>query len=319
MPVKNAMPYLDAAIESILSQTFGDFEFVIGDDGSTDGSSERLREWAAKDARIRLLARTESGGPVDSSNWVANAATGRLVARMDGDDIALPDRLEREVAVLARFPDVALVGSLYDAIDENGRVTRRSEEWRLSQPGFALPVAHGSIMYRKAMFDAAGGYAAGTEYYEDHDLYQRIAKLGRILVIARPLYRYRFSTGSARLHIPLSRLSATMSATKATPPPPHPETRRERLQALRLIGLHRIWSGGRPRVLRRLFRERALGWDLASAKTLFMLGSATLAPAGFRAARRSVLGMQARGARRVHPKSELFEWKPGTGARAVAD
>ena len=88
MPVRNALPFLDAAISSILEQSFADFELIIGDDGSTDGSSDRLRAWSARDPRIRLLHRSESGGPVGSSNWVANAARTPIVARMDADDIA---------------------------------------------------------------------------------------------------------------------------------------------------------------------------------------------------------------------------------------
>ena len=79
MPVKNAMPFLDAAITSIVEQSFADFELVIGDDGSSDGSTERLREWARRDKRIRLLERTTSCGPVGSSNWVANAALPPIV------------------------------------------------------------------------------------------------------------------------------------------------------------------------------------------------------------------------------------------------
>ena len=102
MPVKNAMPFLDVAIASIIDQSFADFELVIGNDGSTDGSTELLRDWAQRDPRIRLLERIDSGGPVGSSNWVANAAKALIVARMDADDIALPHRLERQLDVVQR-------------------------------------------------------------------------------------------------------------------------------------------------------------------------------------------------------------------------
>src|SRR3954447_9691746 len=88
MPVRNALPYLDAAVESILGQTFRDFEFVILDDASTDGSTERLRHWASRDARIRLLEESRNLGPVLSSERVARAARAPVVARMDADDIS---------------------------------------------------------------------------------------------------------------------------------------------------------------------------------------------------------------------------------------
>src|SRR5437868_4189969 len=87
MPVHNALPYLDAAVQSILDQSFDDFEFVILDDASTDGSSERLRHWASTDKRIRLIEEKQNLGPAGSSERVARAASATIVARMDADDI----------------------------------------------------------------------------------------------------------------------------------------------------------------------------------------------------------------------------------------
>src|SRR3954471_2803022 len=103
MPVHNAMPFLDVAVESILGQTFRDFEFVILDDASTDGSTQRLREWAARDGRIRLLEEKHNLGPALSSERVARAARAPIVARMDADDVSHPKRLEEQLDVLARF------------------------------------------------------------------------------------------------------------------------------------------------------------------------------------------------------------------------
>src|SRR4029079_16158405 len=96
MPVHNAMPYLDIAIESILGQTFQEFEFVILDDASTDGSTQRLREWARRDPRIRLIEEKHNLGPALSSQRVAVAARAPVVARMDADDISYPHRLGRQ-------------------------------------------------------------------------------------------------------------------------------------------------------------------------------------------------------------------------------
>src|SRR5688572_26937741 len=124
MPVRNALPYLDAAVESILGQTFKDFEFVIRDDDSTDGSYERLRFWAASDKRIRLFEGDSCLGPAGSSNWVVGKARAPIVARMDADDVALPHRFRHQLSVLNDNPDAVLIGSVWEGIDRQGRVVR---------------------------------------------------------------------------------------------------------------------------------------------------------------------------------------------------
>ncbi|MDQ5808513.1 MAG: glycosyltransferase family 2 protein, partial [Actinomycetota bacterium] len=112
MPVRNARPYLDQSISSVLGQTFGDFELVIRDDGSTDGSREVLRAWARRDRRIRLHEDDRPLGPAGSSNWVVAHSDAPFVARMDADDVAHPDRLRRQLAVLRAHADVDVVGAL---------------------------------------------------------------------------------------------------------------------------------------------------------------------------------------------------------------
>jgi glycosyltransferase involved in cell wall biosynthesis len=103
MPVHNALPYLDAAVESILGQSRKDFEFVIYDDASTDGSSERLEEWTRRESRIRLFRGERNLGPAASSNAVVRHARAPLIARRNADDISLSDRLERQSEVLAEI------------------------------------------------------------------------------------------------------------------------------------------------------------------------------------------------------------------------
>ena len=172
MPVHNVRPYLDEAVESILGQTFSDFEFVILDDASTDGSGERLREWATRDSRIRLIGNEENLGPVGSSNMVAKAASAPFVARMDADDISFPDRLSEEVALLRDHRDVGVVGSHCNIIDRSGRTIRGPEAWRLSRRSVFVPFGHGTIMYRREVFDQVGGYREECEYWEDADLHR---------------------------------------------------------------------------------------------------------------------------------------------------
>ena len=323
MPVRNALPFLDAAISSILDQSFADFELVIGDDGSIDGSTDRLRDWARRDARIRLLERSRSGGPVGSSNWVANAGNGPIVARMDADDIAHPDRLKRQIDLLDARPDVVLVGTLFEAIDGNGRVTRRSGT-RAIDPGDAPPIAHGSIMYRKAVFDRVGGYAAGTDYFEDIDLYYRIAAVGTLMVLTEPLYRYRFSETSARLNIPIARLQhafdvqrAKKRAERSLPQLPA-ATIGLRPDTLRAVGSLRLWSGGRPGVLRQLLNSRALGWNFDAVKVVAWASWGAISPGTLRASMRLVGGLRARATRRRIGSAAMVEWQPRVNVGASA-
>src|SRR5262245_10456965 len=116
MPVHNALPHLDAAVESILGQTHRNIEFVILDDGSTDGSTERLRQWAERDRRIKLFEGDRNLGPAGSSNRVIAHSSAELIARMDADDLSHPERLERQVQLLRERPDVCLVGTACDLI-----------------------------------------------------------------------------------------------------------------------------------------------------------------------------------------------------------
>ena len=117
MPVYNAAHYVAGAVESILGQTFREFEFVIVDDGSIDGSTQILKRFAERDSRIRLIRR-ENRGLVASLNEGIEAARGEFIARMDADDIALPERLARQLESLRCNHDVVAVGTQVQRIDE---------------------------------------------------------------------------------------------------------------------------------------------------------------------------------------------------------
>ena len=121
MPVYNALPFLDESISSILNQTLTDFEFVIFDDASTDGSVELLRQWSLRDKRIHLHESKKQLDVSGSSDAVVLKACAPIVARMDADDIAHQDRLRRQWEILQGRPDVAVVGTLCNGIDAGGR------------------------------------------------------------------------------------------------------------------------------------------------------------------------------------------------------
>ncbi len=199
MPVHNALPYLDEAIESIIAQTFTDFEFVILDDGSTDGSGQRLRDWGHREPRIRLLTANRKLGPVGSSNLVARAAKAPFVARMDADDTSFPNRFAEQLKLLRSDDGIGVVASLADVIDASDRKLRGPEVWRLSRRSAFVPFPHGAMMYRRDLFEQLGGYRPECEYWEDQDLVTRIANAAKVVVIPRALYRVRQSQTSTRV------------------------------------------------------------------------------------------------------------------------
>lgn len=296
MPVRNALPHLDAAVRSILAQSFRDFEFVIGDDGSTDGSYEALQQWAARDDRIRLFRSDDRLGPARSSNWVVANARAPIVARMDGDDIVHPERLERQLAILDRHPETALVGALWTAIDEAGRPVRSRDGWRLARRSPFAPFPHGSIMFRRGDFDRIGGYRPRCDYWEDLDLFLRFAARAPVLVLPDPLYQYRVADTSTRIASDQERVENAVDlmyrcmdeyrrsgsyedllAAEGTHAPGklRPET-------FTSLGSSRLWAGRKPRILRRLWQRGRLGADLASAKALVWALWAELSPKSLR-------------------------------------
>jgi glycosyltransferase involved in cell wall biosynthesis len=324
MPVRNTLPYLDAAIESILGQSFGDFEFVILDDGSDDGSLERIRHWAGRDARIRVLEEASSQGPVGSSNLVVAQSRAPIVARMDADDVAAPDRLRRQLDLLARHPDTVLVGSLWEGIDREGRVVREPDLSALLASSFAAPFAHGSVMFRRRAFDQVGGYRPACRYWEDLDLSLRMAEQGRVLVIREPLYRHRFSETSTRL---TSRRREVEEAVDLMFRCRAAYRRGEDYEPLLLrprggrsgrlhpytflsLGFISLWSGLRPPTLRRLLGAGALGADAETARALVWALWATVSPLSLRAVMRMLLRLRNRRAAVRLGSAVLCEWPP---------
>jgi glycosyltransferase involved in cell wall biosynthesis len=198
MPVRDGLPWLDDSVRSVLAQSFTDFELVILDDASTDGSLECAESWQRRDPRVRVVRSREPLGLVGSSNAAVAAARGELVARMDADDVCHPDRLARQVAVCRASADTALVGTLWEGIDEDGRLVRPIDRWRLVRRSVFVPFPHGSVLVRRALLERVGGYRPGCEYWEDLDLYLRLARAGKLLVIPEALYRYRFHVGNVR-------------------------------------------------------------------------------------------------------------------------
>lgn len=196
MPVYNAEKYIAESIESILHQSYSNFEFLIFDDGSTDNSKEIISRYAARDKRIIAFYSSINLGYVVHLNKGILEARGELIARMDSDDISLPDRILCQVEFLKTNPDVSLVGSSTIRIDENGSelgVDRRHvlPDVLLWQSFFTNPLAHPTVMFRKTVAIAAGLYNPVKLPAEDFELWTRILREYRVSNLNIPLLKYR--------------------------------------------------------------------------------------------------------------------------------
>ena len=198
MPVYNAERYLREAVESILNQTFTDFEFIIIDDGSTDGSLKILREYADKDPRIRLISR-ENRGITPTLNEGIDLARGEYIARMDADDVSLPERFARQMAYMEEHPECVVCGSYIDKIDPYGVLIKAEDrpldhdaiESRLLEEGTGGIICHPVAMIRKTALVEAGKYRAEYVNSQDLDLWLRLARLGHLANIPHVLLQYR--------------------------------------------------------------------------------------------------------------------------------
>lgn len=201
MPVYNAERYVAQAIESILNQTFTSFELLIVDDGSTDRSLAILQQYAAQDRRIRLTSRPNTGYAV-ALNEMLQAARGEFVARMDADDIALPDRFERQVYFLKDRQDVVCVGGWFQLIDHRGRFLTAldiaTDDETIQQTALA---GHGSICHPTAMMRRSallqiGGYDVSLMPAEDVDLWLKLGEIGKLANLPVPVLKYRLHSKS---------------------------------------------------------------------------------------------------------------------------
>lgn len=196
MSVYNGEKYLRDSVESILNQTFKDFEFIIIDDGSTDNTKKIIQSY--KDKRIILISR-ENRGLVASLNEGIEKAQGVYIARQDDDDISLPGRFKTEVDLLEDHEDIVAVGSSIIVIDERGgqiaehRVLTEDRELR-DELLIRSPFAHGSIMFKKTSAQEVGLYQKQFWPAEDYDLWVRIGTQGKFANINKPLYKYRVNS-----------------------------------------------------------------------------------------------------------------------------
>jgi hypothetical protein len=217
MPVYNAKRYIEEAIESILGQTFKDFEFLIIDDGSTDRSLAILKRYAAQDARIRLWSRPNAGYVV-RLNEMLHQARGDLIARMDADDVALPERFARQVEFLRSHPEVDLVGGAQEHISAKGyhlfayHEPLEHQEIQESALAGICPICHPSVMMRRNAVLAVGGYREELMPAEDFDLWLRMGERGLLANLPEVLTRYRVHESSVSASLQQRQISHMQAA-----------------------------------------------------------------------------------------------------------
>ena len=198
MSVYDNAPHLERAIASILDQTVTDFEFVIVDDGSRDGSGAIIDRFAAADSRIRAVHQANCG-LIPSLNLIVASARAPLIARMDGDDIALPGRFAAQLAFLDTHPEIGVLGTGCSIIDEGGAASQRLFD-NVTDPDAVLadlcngpPLCHPSVIMRTDVVRAVGGYHRAYRHCEDYDLWLRLSERVQMANLPDRLLLYRHS------------------------------------------------------------------------------------------------------------------------------
>lgn len=204
MSVYNGERFLRESIESILNQTFKDFEFIIINDGSTDSTPSILKEYEKKDKRVKVLYQ-ENRGLTKSLNRGFKLAQGKYIARMDADDISECQRFERQVEFLDSHPSIGVLGIVSHVIDEDGNIKRKIDH----------PISHGkimekilgdnkmthsSLMLRKNLLETYGYYNEKFIFAQDYELLLRLSTVTKLVNLPESLHQWRenFSTGISR-------------------------------------------------------------------------------------------------------------------------
>lgn len=198
MPVFNSEQFVAEAIESILNQTFKDFEFLILDDASTDKSFEIIKDFEKKDPRIKVYQNEKNIGVVESRNKLISLSKGKYIAWLDSDDIAIKNRFEKQINFVEAHPEIGMVGAYPVIIDENSKKT--GKWWFETDPQklkielfFHSPFLSSSVLIRKSCLPQ-NFYDSKFPVAEDFDLYSRISELCETANIAEFLVKYRINS-----------------------------------------------------------------------------------------------------------------------------
>ncbi|WP_347550665.1 glycosyltransferase [Pseudalkalibacillus hwajinpoensis] len=206
MAVYNEESYLIDAINSILHQTYTNFEFIIVNDGSTDNTKRVLDQII--DERVRVIHLDKNQGAANALNKGINEANGNWIAIQDADDLSLPTRLEEQTRYIHQQQEIVAVGALKECIsgseslwndrlktEEHGNFLVDSEHLRMYR-FYINPLCHGSVLFSKDVFNQVGGYNTSYKICYDYDLWMRMFEIGQIHKLPKVLYQYRVHSGS---------------------------------------------------------------------------------------------------------------------------
>lgn len=194
IPAYNAMQFLPDAVDSVLQQTFRDYEVILINDGSTDG----IESWAAQvtDPRARLISQVNQG-LASARNTGLSDAQGEYIAFLDADDLWEATKLEKQVQILDRYPDVGLVYTWVGSVDVQGNIRTKVRSNSIKGDAWETLIKHnviecGSVaMVRRFCFEQCGGFDSRLKYAEDWDMWLRIALKYPFKVVEEPLVYYR--------------------------------------------------------------------------------------------------------------------------------
>ena len=194
MPAYNSEKYIAAAIESILNQTFTDFEFIIINDGSTDDTAKIVDEYAKRDNRIKFVNNSKNKGLIGVLNEGLNLARGEYIARMDSDDISLPTRFERQIAYMELHPKCGVLGTWFQMFGNATNIVRHPKRINLLNLLRDQHVGHPTVMIRKSVIDKYGfRYDPDYKHAEDFELWSRMVMITEIHNLPEILLRYRWA------------------------------------------------------------------------------------------------------------------------------
>lgn len=201
LPVYNALPYLKESVESILSQTYQNFELLLIDDCSTDGSNELLRKYVHADSRIKLIVNNENLKIVKSLNKGIHASQGKYIMRMDADDISLPTRMQLQVDYMENNPEVGVCGGSMELVDSSlvhvGIRRYYVDDKVIRKHIFKFsPFSHPAIMFRKSVLEQTDLYDPKCLHGEDYDLYFRIGRIAKFGNLQEIILKYRVHKNS---------------------------------------------------------------------------------------------------------------------------
>lgn len=199
MPAYNAEKYIKEAIDSILNQTFKDFEFIIVNDGSKDSTKNIIESYA--DPRIKIINHGTNQGIYSSRSDGLKMARGEFIAILDSDDISMKNRLEEQLDFMLNHPDIAVVGSWMETIDvESGKthILKLERDPAIIKWMHILKnqILNSSSFFRKKIIDEIGYYRKEYEYAEDYDLWSRISRRYKMVNIPKVLVQYRICSKS---------------------------------------------------------------------------------------------------------------------------